>query len=130
MSGHQDWEPVVMKKFRPNTIKEAKKRGLVKTVKKVGNLNTLYKQDINSKKLEEEDVAPKKIAFSVSKLIQQARFANKITQSDLAKTLNLHPSIIKNYESGKVIPNKILLSKMGRILKMHLTGKNIGKEMK
>ena len=49
--------------------------------------------------------------------------------NQLAKQLNLQSSVIKNYESGKVIPNKTLLFKMGKILKVHLTGKNIGKPM-
>ena len=129
MSGHQDWEPVVFKKRTPRNVTEAKKRGMAKTVKKHDNSNNLYKQDKNLKKIEEAEVAPKKIEFSVTKLIQKARFDNKISQDQLAKQLNLQSSVIKNYESGKVIPNKTLLFKMGKILKVHLTGKNIGKPM-
>lgn len=129
MSGHQDWESVVFKKRIPKTISEAKKKGLTKTQKKHDNSNTLYKQDKNLKKIEQAEEAPKKIAFNITKLIQKARFDNKISQDQLAKQLNLQSSVIKNYESGKVIPNKTLLYKMGKILKVHLTGKNIGKPM-
>lgn len=129
MSGHQDWDSIVFKKRIPTNIRDAKKKGLVKTVKKQDNSNNLYKQDTNLKKLEDTDEAPKKIKFNLTKVIQTARFNSKISQNDLAKQLNLQSSVIKNYELGKVIPNKALLYKMGKILKVHLTGKNIGKPM-
>lgn len=125
---HQDWNPVVFKKHIPKTVKEAKAKGMT-TQQHSNKKNINYENTINMRKLENEEVKIKKIDLNLSKLIQKARVNNKLSQKDLADKLNLKSNIIQGYESGKVIPNKTLLYKMGKVLNTHLTGKNIGTPM-
>ncbi len=126
---HQDWEPIVFKKRVPKTVQEAKAKGLT-TQKHTNKKNVNYENTVSMRKLENEEVEIKKIEHSVSKIIQKARMNAKLSQKDLAQKLNLKPTVIQNYESGKAIPNKMILVKMGKMLNTHLTGKNIGKSMK
>ena len=126
---HQDWEPVIFKKRIPVKVKEAKAKGLT-TQQNTNKKNVNYENTVSMRKLENEEVEIKKIEHSVSKIIQKARMNAKLSQKDLAQKLNLKPTVIQNYESGKAIPNKMILVKMGKMLNTHLTGKNIGKSMK
>lgn len=127
---HQDWNPTVFKKRVPRSTHEAKSRGLSVTKERADTKNVAYKNTLLSRKVENEEVDIKKIDLNLSKIIQKARFNNKLSQKQLAEKLNLQNTVIQSYESGKVIPNKTLLVKMGRILNVHLTGKNIGKPIK
>lgn len=127
---HQDWDPVVFKKKAPRSANEAKSRGVKVAKERTTTKNEAYKNTLSARKVENEEVVIKKIDFNLSKLIQKARFDSKISQKTLAEKLNLQVSVIQGYESGKVIPNKNLLYKMGKILNVHLTGKNIGKPIK
>ena len=126
---HQDWEPVIFKKRIPVKVKEAKAKGLT-TQQNTNKKNVNYENTVSMRKLENEEVEIKKIEHSVSKIIQKARMDAKLSQKDLAQKLNLKPTVIQSYEAGKAIPNKMILVKMGKMLNIHLTGKNIGKPMK
>ena len=126
---HQDWDPVVFKKRIPVKVSEAKAKGLT-TQQNTNKKNINYENTVSMRKLENEEVEIKKIGHSVSKIIQKARMEAKLSQKDLAQKLNLKPTVIQSYESGKAIPNKMILVKMGKMLNTHLTGKNIGKPMK
>ena len=126
---HQDWDSVVFKKRIPKTVKEAKAKGHT-TQQNTNKKNVNYENTISMRKLENEEVEIKKIEHNVSKIIQKARMDAKLSQKDLAQKLNLKPTVIQTYESGKAIPNKMVLVKMGKMLNTHLTGKNIGKPMK
>ena len=127
---HQDWDPVVFKKRAPRSANEAKARGVKVTKERATTKNEAFKNTLNARKVENEEVVIKKIDLNLSKLIQKARFDAKISQKGLAEKLNLQLSVIQGYESGKVIPNKNLLYKMGKILNIHLTGKNVGNPIK
>jgi putative transcription factor len=59
---------------------------------------------------------PEKMKVSTQISIQKARQANKMTQRELAIKLNMQTSIINDYESGKAIPNRQILIKLGQIL--------------
>tara|TARA_B100001057_G_C22804712_1_gene932891 strand:- start:1372 stop:1758 length:387 start_codon:yes stop_codon:yes gene_type:complete len=126
---HQDWDQIVFKKRIPKTVKEAKAKGLT-TQQHTNKKNVNYENTVSMRKLENEEVEIKKIEHSVSKIIQKARMDAKMSQKDLAQKLNLKPTVIQNYEAGKAIPNKMILVKMGKMLNIHLTGKNVGKPMK
>ena len=126
---HQDWNPVVFKKRIPTNVKEAKAKGLT-TQQNTNKKNVNYENTVSMRKLENEEVEIKKIELSVAKIIQKATMEAKLSQKDLAQKLNLKPTVIQSYEAGKAIPNKMILVKMGRMLNMHLTGKNVGKPMK
>ncbi len=127
---HQDWDQVVFKKRAPRSANEAKSRGVKVTKERATTKNEAYKNTLDARKVENEEIKIKKIDLNLSKTIQKARFNAKISQKTLAEKLNLQVSVIQGYESGKVIPNKTLLYKMGKILNVHLTGKNIGKPIK
>ena len=127
---HQDWNATVFKKRAPKSTNEAKSRGIKVTKERVIGKNEAFKSNLNSRKVDNEEADLKKIDLNLSKIIQKARFDSKISQKELANRLNLQLSVIQNYEMGKVIPNKTLLFKMGKILNVHLTGKNIGQPLK
>jgi putative transcription factor len=48
--------------------------------------------------------------------LQRARQAKGLSQKDLAQKLNVKPSIISDYETGKAIPNGALISQLNRTL--------------
>ena len=93
--------------------------------------SSLYKKNTTSKKLDDnEPQKHKKVSFDVKRAIQKGRLANEMSQKELARRLNLRPTIIRDYELGKAIPSGKILSRMGRLLNIRLTGKNIGKPFK
>ena len=57
---------------------------------------------------------------TLSRAIQQARLAKKITQKELATAINERPQVIQQYESGQAIPNPQILQKLDRALGIHL----------
>lgn len=64
-------------------------------------------------------------------LVQQTRNTLKLTQQDLANKTNgkITSKDIQEIEQGKWIVNMSKLKVLERILKIHLTGSNIGKPM-
>ena len=52
----------------------------------------------------------------MSKRIAQARCEKKLTQKELASMLSLPFKVIQEYESGKAIPNAIILNKIEKAL--------------
>ena len=83
---HQDWEPIIINKS--NNI----------------NNNNINK---NNNKNEDEDedekyISKPKISLSNSKLIQTSRNNLNLSQSNIAKQLNIDCNIYKKYESGQI----------------------------
>ena len=108
---HQDWEQVVfrkpvahMKKDNPNKPK-------------------LTDEQIRLQKVDKDDYIAPKISLKLSKRIQQARLANKLSQVQLAQKLNVKPSVINEYESGRAVPNQQLMNKLDKALNTKLRGK-------
>lgn len=103
---HQDWNTVVWhKKEQPNKERQNKNPpGTAKFRALDGD----------------EPPAPKKVSQDVRMAIQKARCAKKMTQKELANRLNLSASTINEYESGKAIPNRQILSRIGRALGVKL----------
>ena len=72
---------------------------------------------MSARKLEETDeLKHNKVDKSLSKAIQQARMAKKMTQKDLATAINEKPQVIGEYENGKAIPNGQIIVKIERKL--------------
>ena len=73
---------------------------------------------MSAKKLEEAtDVGTiAKVDKALSKAIQQARTAKKMSQKELATAINEKPQVLAQYESGKAIPNPQIISKLERKL--------------
>jgi ribosome-binding protein aMBF1 (putative translation factor) len=78
------------------------------------NFNEGHKKDLNL--ISDDPDPPKTLGLEKGKSIQQARCSKKLSQADLAKRINVQANIIKDYESGNVIPNKRIL----RLISAHL----------
>jgi len=75
---------------------------------------------------ESEELKHKAVERNVSKLIQQHRAAKGLNQKELAMKIGVKPQVINEYEQGKGIPDAAILNKIGRLLGVKLTGKNVG----
>ena len=129
----QDWAPVNAGRGGPTNkkpttargIDRAKAMGLVVTEKRYGaggNKSAHSATALSAKKLEEADDVGviAKVDKSLSKAIQQARMAKKMTQKELARAVNEKPQVIGEYETGKAIPNPQIISKLERKLGVKL----------
>tara|TARA_B100000497_G_C7316626_1_gene212025 strand:+ start:153 stop:521 length:369 start_codon:yes stop_codon:yes gene_type:complete len=117
---HQDWDTVVFKK--KNTVNNSNpKIGEKKNIK-----NTLIKNDLNMRKLDEENekLAHDTVSFELKIAILKARNAKKLSQKDLAKEINVKQDIIASYENGTAIPNNTIINKLQKVLGAKLTGLN------
>ena len=105
-------------------VSRAKEKGLLFTEKKHGaggNASAHSGAGINARKIEEsEELKHNKVDRNLSKAIQQARMAKKMTQKELATKMNEKPQVVGEYENGKAIPNGQIISKMERILGVKL----------
>ena len=126
----QDWTPVTMTKtLKQKTaglssaqgIAVARREGLVQTVAK----SSVLGGGSQLRKLEEstEEFKHQTVDKELSKAINQARLAKKMTQKDLATAINERPQIIQEYEAGKAIPSPQILSKLDKALGIHLPRK-------
>lgn len=128
----QDWDPVNVGRgsssAKPKTSQQLsmmKAAGLVSTEKKFGaggNKSAHSHTVMSTRKLEEADdvIAIAKVDKSLSKAIQQARIAKKITQKELATAINEKPQVVAEYESGKAIPNPQIITKLEKQLGVKL----------
>jgi len=125
----QDWDAVnvgksssTTKKAVPKSARElaaAKQKGLVVTEKRygAGGNQSAHSISSNARKIEEsDDLKIQKVDRSLSKAIQQARMAKKMTQKELATKINEKPQVIGEYESGKAVPNGQIIVKIERAL--------------
>jgi ribosome-binding protein aMBF1 (putative translation factor) len=104
MSFHQDWEPVVFRKPKP----------VVHTVHR----DPLAEQRNALRKIENEEKKGAKLALDMRQKLTQARLAHKLSQTDLAKKINMRPQLIQELENGKCIPEneKCVLNKLQKVL--------------
>merc|ERR1719413_99315 len=109
-----------------------KAMGVVQTEKKYGagsNASSLSAN--NARKIEESDeLKHNKVDKNLSKAIQQARMAKKMTQKELATKINEKTQVIGEYENGKAIPNAQIIVKIERALgcKLPRPGKKTAKK--
>nr|QFG73851.1 MAG: helix-turn-helix protein [Megaviridae environmental sample] len=96
---HQDWNQVVFTKSDKPKYR--------------GNPSRTLEERI-------EETPIKKTPLTVSKAIQKARLAKKLSQKDLAARLNVKVTTIVEYENGKARPNNTFISKLERILQTKL----------
>jgi len=124
----QDWGTVNVGRSttarpKPKTnaaISSLKRAGLLQTEMKYGaggNKSAHNSTTMSARKLEETDeLKHNKVGKSLSKAIQQARMAKKMSQKDLATAINEKPQVIGEYENGKAIPNGQIIAKIERKL--------------
>mmetsp|Transcript_68653 Transcript_68653/g.151174 ORF Transcript_68653/g.151174 Transcript_68653/m.151174 type:complete len:139 (-) Transcript_68653:90-506(-) len=133
LPGRQDWEPVVIRKKAPSgssqkdasAVNAARRAGMaVDTTKKYGAGTNKGGGAAGAKaaklEAETEDFKHEKVSSNLKTQIVQARTAKKMTQAQLAQQINEKPQVIQEYEQGKAIPNPQILSKMSRVLGVHL----------
>jgi putative transcription factor len=105
----QDWTPVIFKKPQPPPKKPSNP---IKNIEK--DLYTDPTQEAPKQK-----PLPRLSHDEKQKMIQ-ARTDKKLTQAQLAQQINEPVSVIQNIEAGKVIENKLVLGKIGRLLGVKL----------
>jgi putative transcription factor len=122
----QDWETVGWNKSGEKNKNESKtaylnnqmrKNNTVSQNKVVSNKSQIdVVSNVRKIEKEEETFKHEKVSLSMSKKIAQARCEKKLSQKELAQTLNLPFKIIQEYEAGKAIPNPVVLNKIEKIL--------------
>lgn len=124
MSLHQDWTPVIISNAKVAASKAPKEA--VERDKTHAQRNSLRKleSDISVSATEEAPPTAKlpKLNASMRQTMIQSRITLKLSQSDLAKRLNMRPQIINELESGKSIAEneKGVLQKLQKILGVKL----------
>lgn len=96
----QDWETVILKKPSLSLNTNA-------SISKTSFSNAQF-----NNKDDDEIEKTKKVSTELKIAIQQARMSKKISQKQLASIMCCQPSLINQYESGKVIPNNAFISKL------------------
>merc|ERR1712086_142868 len=77
-----------------------------------------------NRKLDDADEAGRiaTVSLDLRIKIQQGRMAKKMTQAQVAKSINEKQQTINEYESGKAVPNQQVLGKLERVLGCKLRG--------
>ena len=134
MSGfaHQDWNSVVIRKrpSRPQDIRSP--QALNQALRIGGQVESVAKDHTNRPQTglpvpihklddnEREDFHHKSLPSETKVAIAKARAAKKWSQDELARQINEPARVIKDYESGKAIPNPQVLNKLSRVLGVKL----------
>ncbi len=106
----QDWRQVIFKKPQANMKKSNPYK------------KNFTDEQVRLNKIEHEEFIPPKISKQLSKQIQQARNAKKMSRAQLAQQINMKQSVIDEYENGKAIPNQQVLNRIERALNVKLRG--------
>lgn len=121
---HQDWTPVIIGKKR-NNQKELTNSETV--ILKTSQSNKQNKTTTNISKIEDkmnnDTFELPKVTQGLKQQIQQARQEKNLTQKQLAQKCNLTESVIKNYESGNIVPSQGDIDKMSKALGIRLKNK-------
>lgn len=97
----QDWNVITLNKHR--TQEKSKKQ------------NTSGTSQFRALDSEDPPV-PETVSYSLKMAIQKARMNKNLTQKQLAFAINVNSKIVNDYETGKAVPNKQILSKLSRVL--------------
>mmetsp|Transcript_23947 Transcript_23947/g.60418 ORF Transcript_23947/g.60418 Transcript_23947/m.60418 type:complete len:139 (-) Transcript_23947:482-898(-) len=95
----------------------AQRQGQVDVENKFGAANHSL-GPTNSKALDEDtgSYKHKEIPTEFKQALMKLRTAKGLTQADLAQKCNLAPAIIRDYESGKAVPEGAIIQKLNRVL--------------
>jgi putative transcription factor len=110
----QDWDSVQWNK-KPQKNKSS-------LIAQSGEVETFHKtkhspHDDKLRKIENsEETSHTKVSFSMKMKIQKARMEKKMTQKELAQSIQVKPQVINEYESGKAIPDSGIINKLQRVL--------------
>ena len=129
----QQWEPVVWRKSAPSG-QATKSTAAVNQARRTNdNVETSKKQSAasnrashasvpNARKLDEhaETFRHQTVSHDFKLALQQARLAKQWTQAQLAASINEKASVVNDYESGRAIPNGVVVVKINRALGVQL----------
>lgn len=90
------------------------------TKQKSHRSSTLHKLDAAGTDSEPDSLAHATVSLDFKMSLQKARLTKKMSQADLAKAIHEVPKVVNEYESGKAIPNQVIVNKMNRVLGVHL----------
>jgi putative transcription factor len=110
----QDWDQI-----KWNKKPQKNKSSLIANTGEVETFNKSKNPTMNDKmrKLENsEETAHKKVSFSMKMKLQKARLEKKMTQKELAQSIQVKQQIINDYETGKAIPDSGIINKLQRVL--------------
>jgi putative transcription factor len=124
----QDWTDVIIHKGRTAapSVNAAIQHGqpVVTEKKREGGTNKpMHHHPVTTAiKLdhETESFEHKHLSHDFKKTLMQARLQKKMSQADLGKTINERANVIADYETGKVVPNPAVVSKLSRSLGVKL----------
>jgi ribosome-binding protein aMBF1 (putative translation factor) len=71
----------------------------------------------------------KKKAKIIGTNIQKGRMAKGYKQKQLAQFLSIKHKHVQDYENGTSMPGQKMISKLEKLLNIHLQGKNVGMEI-
>jgi len=114
------WDEVtILRKKKKNKVDKvnAQRTGQNETKCKIKGMDEIHK----NRKLDGSTDAQKHnlVSIETSKALMAKRCQLKLTQDNLAKSLNIKKQVIVEYETGKAILNKQLLSKIKKKLGMN-----------
>lgn len=117
---HQDWEPVIIRGKGKHVQEKKKREGETETRAKFDGTHSSAMRKLDDAN---EGQKPQRINPAIRTKLIQARTAKKMTQKDLAMKAQVTPSLVQQYEAGKVKADVNVLRKMERALGTKLTGK-------
>ena len=109
----QEWDPMILnKKTKSDKSKDASSSNTVKYSDEAHRLRKIENND------EAQPIA--KVSHNLRLEIQKARTAKKLSQKQLANLINQQESVVKDYESGKAIPDNNIINKLSKALGVKL----------
>ena len=122
---HQDWNRVVLSSSKPQkgekAVSDAMRRGQdVESLRRqTGNAQHAAP---NMRRLAEETDVPQitTVGHEFAQAMMKARMDQNLKQQDLALRINEKLTVVKEYESGKAVPNPSVILKIERALNVHL----------
>lgn len=112
--------------YNPNAKKKPTTVSNNKVQKNITNKNTNNNNN-SGKKIDPNDELPKltTVGREIGMKIQQARIAKGWKQKMVSDKMNMDTSLYQKYENGTALRNGQILNKLGKILGVKFTGKNV-----
>ena len=112
---HQDWEPVVIGMKKKNKAPAGAAPSAAGTATTVSNKPAWkIEQQVDA----DHGKPLKYVSRDDAKAIIKARIAMKLSQKEVAMRLNLQVKDVNDIESGKAVENRLILSKIRRVLQI------------
>ena len=120
---HQDWKPVILRvkqdgngKSEKDVRRALQNGGVVETHAKTGG------QGVISQKLNDnrEDFHHKKIPKELADAVKNKRIELKLTQAQLAQSINEKVNVVQDIEGMKCVYNHVIVNKTLRALGLSL----------